>query len=134
VGTTRDEAWADVVRRLVRGVAVAIDYGHTRDSRPALGSLRSYRDGHEVDVLPDGSRDVTAHLAVDAVAARVGGVVRRQRDVLRELGVTGTRPPLGLATSEPAAYVAALSQASEAAELTAVGGLGDFWWVQTVRG
>ena len=39
------------------------------DDRPPFGSLRSYRDGHEVDVLPDGSRDVTAHVAVDAVAA-----------------------------------------------------------------
>jgi SAM-dependent MidA family methyltransferase len=133
VGTTRDAAWADVVRRVEHGIAVAVDYGHTRDSRPPLGSLRSYRDGHEVDVLPDGSRDVTAHLAVDAVAERVGGVVRRQRDVLRELGVSGSRPDLTLATTDPAGYVAALSEATEAAELTAAGGLGDFWWVQTVR-
>jgi SAM-dependent MidA family methyltransferase len=133
VGTTRDAAWADVVRRVEHGIAVAVDYGHTRATRPPLGSLRSYRDGHEVDVLPDGSRDVTAHLAVDAVADRVGGVVRRQRDVLHELGLTGARPELSLATTDPAGYVAALSEATEAAELTAVGGLGDFWWVQTVR-
>ncbi len=133
VGTTRDAAWADVVGRVTRGLAVAVDYGHTREHRPPLGSLRSYRDGREVDVLPDGSRDVTAHVAVDAVAARVGGQVRRQRDVLRELVVTGDRPPLDLATNDPAGYVRALAAATEAAELTAAGGLGDFCWVVTVK-
>ncbi len=133
VGSTRDAAWSDAVSRLTRGVAVAVDYGHTRDDRPAFGSLRSYRDGQEVDVLADGSRDVTAHVAVDAVADRVGADVRRQRDVLRELGVSGERPDLDLATSDPAAYVRALGTATEAAELTAAGGLGDFWWVVTVR-
>jgi SAM-dependent MidA family methyltransferase len=133
VGTTRDAAWADVVARVGHGIAVAVDYGHTRGQRPPSGSLRSYRDGREVDVLPDGSRDVTAHVAVDSVAHRVGGVLRRQRDVLAELGVSGTRPDLDLATSDPAAYVRALSAATEAAELTAVGGLGDFWWVVATR-
>jgi len=133
VGSTRDAAWADVVGRLTRGIAVAVDYGHTAGSRPPFGSLRSYRRGQEVDVLPDGSCDVTAHVAVDAVADRVGGVVRRQRDVLHELGVSGERPDLGLATSDPAAYVRALAGATEAAELTAEGGLGDFFWVVTVR-
>jgi SAM-dependent MidA family methyltransferase len=133
VGSTRDAAWADVVGRVTRGIAVAVDYGHTAETRPPFGSLRSYRRGQEVDVLPDGSRDVTAHVAVDAVADRVGGVVRRQRDVLRELGVSGERPDLGLATRDPAAYVRALAGATEAAELTAEGGLGDFFWVVTVR-
>jgi SAM-dependent MidA family methyltransferase len=133
VGSTRDAAWADVVRRVEHGITVAVDYGHTAADRPAHGTLRSYQGGREVDVLPDGSRDVTASLAVDAVADRVGGVVRRQRDVLHDLGVTGTRPDVALAGTDPMAYVAALSLAGEAAELTATGGLGDFWWVQTVR-
>ncbi|MEP7091217.1 MAG: SAM-dependent methyltransferase, partial [Nocardioidaceae bacterium] len=134
VGTTRDTAWADVVGRVGHGIAVAVDYGHTRADRPPLGTLRSYRDGREVDVLPDGSRDVTAHVAVDAVAARVGAVVRRQRDVLRELGVRGAPPDRGRATSDPAGYVRALSTASEAAELTDSHGLGGFAWVVTTKG
>ena len=132
VGTTRDTAWADVVARVTRGIAVAVDYGHLREDRPAFGSLRSYRAGQEVDVLPDGSRDVTAHVAVDAVADRVGGELLRQRDVLRALGVSGERPDLARATSDPAGYVRALVTATEAAELTAPGGLGDFWWVVSV--
>lgn len=133
VGSTRDAAWADVVGRVQHGIAVAVDYGHTAVDRPAHGTLRSYRAGREVDVLPDGSRDVTASLAVDSVADRVGGVVRRQRDVLHDLGVSGARPDLATATTDPVGYVAGLSAAGEAAELTAVGGLGDFWWVQTVK-
>jgi len=129
VGTSRDAAWADVVRRVHRGVAVAIDYGHLAQDRPPFGSMRSYRAGSEVDVLPDGSRDVTAHVAVDAVAARVGGRVLTQRDALGRLGVDGTRPELALATSDPTRYVTELALATEAAELTAAGGLGDFWWM-----
>jgi SAM-dependent MidA family methyltransferase len=134
VGTSRDTAWADVTGRVTRGIAVAVDYGHTRADRPVLGSLRSYRDGHEVDLVPDGSRDVTAHVAVDAVADRVGGRLRTQREVLRELGVRGERPDLGLATTDPATYVRRLAAATEAAELTATGGLGDFYWVVSTHG
>jgi SAM-dependent MidA family methyltransferase len=131
VGSTRDAAWADVVRRVSRGLAVAVDYGHLREDRPVLGSLRSYREGREVDVLPDGSRDVTAHVAVDAVADRVSGRLVRQREALHALGVSGSRPPLEDASTDPAGYVRALSAAGEAAELTALGGLGDFFWVVT---
>jgi SAM-dependent MidA family methyltransferase len=127
-GGPRDAAWADAVSR-VHGTAVAIDYGHRRADRPALGTLRSYVDGREVDVRPDGSRDVTAHVAVDAVAAATGARLLRQRDALARLGVDGARPSVDLARSDPAGYVRALSRAGEAGELLARGGLGDFWWI-----
>lgn len=132
IGTTRDRAWTEVVSVVTRGLAIAVDYGHTRDDRPPFGSLRSYLSGTEVDVRPDGSRDVTAHVAVDSVAAAVGGTVRRQSDVLAELGVTATRPPLDLATTDPAGYLRALGLAGEAAELLGPG-LGDFYWVLSER-
>ncbi len=131
IGSSRDAAWSEVVGRISRGLAVAVDYGHLAGSRPPFGSLRSYRDGAEVDVLPDGSRDVTAPVAVDSVAERVGGSLVTQREALARLGIAGARPDLGLATSDPTDYVRGLSRASEAVELTAVGGLGDFWWVVT---
>ena len=134
VGTTRDAAWADVVGRVSHGLAVAVDYGHTRETRPPFGSIRSYLRGAEVDVLPDGSRDVTAHVAVDAVAERVGASVVPQREALHRLGVRGARPDLTLAEADPAGYVRALSRAGEAAELTAEGGLGDFHWILTTVG
>lgn len=134
VGIARDRAWADVVRRVRRGIAIAIDYGHTRDDRPPFGSLRSYLRGHEVDVVLDGSRDVTADVAVDAVAAACEGRLLRQRDALRALDVTAARPAIELAHADPAAYLRALAEATEAAELTAQGGLGDFWWIVTSVG
>jgi SAM-dependent MidA family methyltransferase len=130
VGQPRDDAWADALE-CVTGLAVAIDYGHLVNSRPPYGSLASYRDGHEVDVRPDGTRDVTAHVAVDAVAARVGGCLERQRDALARLGADEPRPPLELAHNDPPAYLGALSRSSEAAELRARGGWGDFWWIVT---
>ncbi|MRJ76014.1 hypothetical protein GEV29_05655 [Aeromicrobium sp. SMF47] len=128
VGTTRDLAWADAVRR-VDGTAVAIDYGHRAGDRPPFGSLRSYRDGREVEVRPDGSCDVTADVAVDAVADAAGATLLRQRDALARLGIDGSRPPIGLAHTDPAAYLRALGRAGEAGELGARGGLGDFWWI-----
>ncbi|PJJ58121.1 putative S-adenosyl-L-methionine-dependent methyltransferase [Mumia flava] len=131
VGSTRDDLWRDAVRRVEHGVAVTIDYGHLRDDRPAFGGLRAYRAGAETDVRPDGTCDVTAPVAVDALADAVDGRVRRQRDVLRDLGVDGTRPPLESARTDPVGYLHALQRASEGAELTAPGGLGDFWWVLT---
>jgi SAM-dependent MidA family methyltransferase len=130
IGEPRDDAWADAVGR-VHGIALAVDYGHIADGRPPFGSLASFAHGQEVDVVPDGSRDVTAHVAVDAVAARVGATVERQRDALARLGVDGTRPPLDLATDDPTTYIHALARASEAAELRARGGWGDFWWLTT---
>ncbi len=83
-----------------------------------------------MEVLPDGLRDVTAHVAVDSLA----GQRCRQRDALRALGVDASRPDLDLAQTDPKGYVAGLSRASEAAELTARDGLGDFWWVCVSRG
>lgn len=130
VGDARDAAWADAVSR-VNGTAIAIDYGHTRDSRPPFGTLRSYAGGRETEVVPDGSRDITAHVAVDSAAAATGATLIRQRDALRRLGLDGSRPPLELAHSDPSAYVRALATAGEVGELIGGGGLGDFWWLVT---
>lgn len=134
IGTSRDLAWADVVGRVTRGLAVAVDYGHTRSSRPPFGSLRAYRDGRAVSVVPDGSCDVTAHVAVDAVAAAVDGTVTTQAEALSALGLRVERPPVSLAAQDPRAYVEGLAGAATAADLTATGGLGDFYWIVSGRG
>src|SRR5215471_16081841 len=68
VGRTRCAAWAEVIRRIDRGVAVAADYGHRKAARPARGTLIGYLEGWAVPALPDGSRDITAHVALDACA------------------------------------------------------------------
>jgi SAM-dependent MidA family methyltransferase len=69
IGRTRCAAWAGVVGRVDRGVVVGADYGHVLASRPALGTLAGYQDGRPVRPIPDGSRDITAHVAMDACAA-----------------------------------------------------------------
>ncbi|MFF0062793.1 SAM-dependent methyltransferase [Streptomyces sp. NPDC005279] len=128
IGRPRDEAWARVVGTLEAGLAVAVDYAHALGTRPPFGTLTGFRAGREVRPFPDGSCDITAHVALDACALP-GARLRTQREELRDLGITGERPPLSLATSDPAAYVRALAGAGEAAELTARGGLGDFGWL-----
>ncbi|MDX2603980.1 SAM-dependent methyltransferase [Streptomyces caniscabiei] len=128
VGLPRDRAWAAAVAGVRRGLAVAVDYAHLAGSRPPFGTLTGFRDGRETAPVPDGSCDITAHVALDACALP-GARLLTQREALRALGVTGGRPPLSLATTDPAAYVRALAGAGEAAELTAPGGLGDFGWL-----
>jgi SAM-dependent MidA family methyltransferase len=128
IGRPRDLAWADAVASVDRGLAVAVDYGHTADARPPFGTLTGFREGRETAPVPDGSCDITAHVALDACALP-GARLLPQREALRALGISGARPPLALASSDPAAYVRALASAGEAAELTAPGGLGDFGWL-----
>ncbi|MEU9534919.1 SAM-dependent methyltransferase [Streptomyces sp. NPDC048213] len=135
IGRPRDEAWAAAVASLSAGLAVAVDYAHVRGERPPFGTLTGFRAGREVRPVPDGSCDLTAHVALDACAAAApDATVRTQREALADLGVTGERPPLALASTDPTAYVRALSTAGEAAELTAGGGLGDFGWLSHVVG
>jgi SAM-dependent MidA family methyltransferase len=148
IGVPRCAAWADVVGRLEAGLALAADYGHLRADRPAQGTLAGYQDGRPVPPIPDGSRDITAHVAIDACAAAgetaacaaagsaqtSGMLLISQRAALRALGLRGRRPPVALARTDPAGYLAALRRASEEAELTDAGGLGAFsWLLQAVR-
>ncbi|MFI0540326.1 SAM-dependent methyltransferase [Streptomyces sp. WSLK1-3] len=128
IGLPRDEAWAAAVATVGRGLAVAVDYAHTAAARPPFGTLTGFREGRESAPVPDGSCDLTAHVALDACALP-GGRLLAQRDALRALGLTGTRPPLSLASAQPAEYLRALTRAGEAAELTAAGGLGHFGWL-----
>ncbi|MFG2104114.1 SAM-dependent methyltransferase [Micromonospora echinaurantiaca] len=136
IGRTRDEAWAEAVGRLDRGLALAVDYGHLRENRPVGGTLTGYRGGRQVPPVPDGSCDVTAHVAIDSVAsagervARCAYALGTQREGLRALGADGGRPPLSLAASDPAGYVRALAAASVVAELTDPAGLGGHWWLR----
>lgn len=128
IGRPRATAWASAVASVGRGLAVAVDYCHVMGARPPFGTLAGFREGRETAPVPDGSCDITAHVALDACALP-GAHLLTQRDALRALGVAGGHPPLSLATTDPAAYIRALASAGEAAELTAPGGLGDFGWL-----
>lgn len=135
IGSPRCAAWAGVVGALDRGLAVGADYGHVRAARPAVSTLAGYSGGRRVRPVPDGSRDITAHVAVDACAAAgaSGGAAQTllttQRQALRALGLRGSRPPLALASADPPGYLAALRRAAGEAELTDPAGLGGFSWL-----
>lgn len=135
VGRFRDEAWSEVVRRIRRGVAVAADYAHRRGGRPPYGTLAGYREGRSVPATPDGSCDITAHVALDACAdagSRAGAtetVLTTQRTALRALGLRGQRPAIGLAQTDPAMYVRELQRAGEEGELLDPAGFGGFGWL-----
>ena len=129
IGTTRDAAWADLCARVDDGLVVAVDYGHLADDRPPGSTLVGYRRGRPTDPVPNGSTDLTAHVAVDTLA---GAVLRRQRDVLAPHAPA--RPMHDLARSDPARYLAELGRRGAWDALTARGGLGDFWWaIRRVR-
>ncbi|MFG1652858.1 SAM-dependent methyltransferase [Micromonospora sp. NPDC049275] len=136
IGRPRDEAWANAIRKMSRGLAVAVDYGHLREGRPVDGTLTGYRGGRQVPPVPDGSSDVTAHVAMDSVASAGAAVARcaysliSQAEALRALGADGGRPPLSLAGVDPAGYVRALAAASAVAELTDPAGLGGHLWLR----
>ena len=139
IGRPRDDAWAAAVGGLGESLAVAVDYAHLRQTRPAYDTLVGYRTGRVVPAVPDGSCDISAHVAIDACAAageRAGAsttVLTTQREALRALGVRGGRPPIELAKTDPVAYMQGLSGAGQAAELTDAAGLGRFaWLVQAV--
>ena len=124
VGLARDRAWAGAVARVRRGLAVAVDYGHLRSSRRP--TLTGYRHGRQVDPVPDGSGDLTAHVALDSCAAATGARLLRQREVLTELGVSAGLPGW---TGDAPAYAAALQHASQARTLLDPAGLGGFGWL-----
>jgi SAM-dependent MidA family methyltransferase len=135
VGRPRDEAWATAVGSLRRGVAVAVDYAHERDARPPYGTLSAYREGRQVPVVPDGSCDLSMHVALDACAAAgehagaTATLLTTQRAALRALGLRGARPPIELASTDPRTYLQELQAAGQQAELLDPGGLGGFGWL-----
>jgi SAM-dependent MidA family methyltransferase len=122
VGASRDLAWAAAVARVRRGLAVAVDYGHTADSRRP--TLTGYRDGRQVRPVPDGSCDITAHVALDAVAAATGSLLVSQREALQDLGVSAAVP-----RGEEPDFASSLVRSSQARELLDPDGLGGFGWL-----
>jgi hypothetical protein len=128
VGSTRDAAWASLIRSLVPvgGQALMVDYGHERVARPRQGTLTAYRAGRPVspEALPD--RNLTAHVAVDAVTAageQAGaGTVFRRRQAQALADLLPPPAPAGDALGE-------LAAASRRAALTSPRTWGSHWWL-----
>ena len=70
------------------GRALAVDYGHQVGDRPLGGTFAAYAGGRRRRPVPDGSVNLTAGVAVDALAAAgaaAGGttlLLARQAEVL----------------------------------------------------
>ncbi|GAA3431491.1 SAM-dependent methyltransferase [Kutzneria kofuensis] len=134
IGSGRDAAWADLVARVAAGAALAVDYGHFAGARPFAGSLTGYRSGRQVAPVPDGSCDITAHVAFDAVAAAAGPCeLLTQREALAALGTSVEPPAAGLAARDPLGWLAASARAGRVAELRDPAGLGGFHWLLCPR-
>ena len=126
VGLARDAAWHDLVSRVCSGTLLAVDYGHTAGDRPVGGTLTAYRAGSLVAPVPDGSCDLTAHVAVDSLEH---DEITTQRAALHALGAWATTPAHELARTDPAGYLSALAAASALGALTSADGPGGFSWV-----
>jgi SAM-dependent MidA family methyltransferase len=124
VGRPRDEAWKALTARLTRGVAVAVDYP-ADPARDVAGTLSGFRAGRQTAPVPDGTCDLTAHVCFESLRVD-GDLVLSQRAALRALGLSGEAPTHD---HDPAAYLARLAAAGEAAELLDPAGLGGFTWL-----
>lgn len=129
VGLARDRAWAGAVAQVRRGLAVTVDYGHVLGDRGTWGdrrpTLTGWRDGRPGHPIPDGGRDITAHVALDSLQGRL----LAQRDALPLLGIRSEPPPRELSRTDPHGYLAQLAEASSAAELIDRRGFGAYGWV-----
>ncbi len=141
-GRTRDELWVTTLQALTgRWLAIAVDYQHVVGTRPEQGSLTGFRSGRRTEPVPDCEHDLTAHVALDAVAAAVRAslpattsVLTKQEQALRALGLSTRRPAVQAARTEPMEYLRALSAAGESAALLDPSGLGGFGWLLTACG
>lgn len=127
VGLARDEAWAGMLEAWRPLAALTVDYGHTREDRPAAGTLTGYRAGQQVPPVPDGSCDLTAHVAVDSL--RHDEIVTQAEAVRRWAPAPDARAlDRASARTDPLAHLAALS-ARGARHALVTPPLGSFRWV-----
>jgi SAM-dependent MidA family methyltransferase len=138
VGIERDNAMRTLTKALRAGTILAVDYAHDVGSRRS--TLAGYRKGRLVNAIPDGSCDITAHVALDSCAhaaeevARAMGrtvtsTIRTQREIFDRVTTQAQWPDPADAVSNPQDYAASLEHMSNVAELRERG-LGDFVWLQ----
>ena len=72
IGLTRDEAWAQAVGHLDRGLALAVDYGHFLGTRPSSRNPGRFPRRARSRAAPGRHHDLTCHVAIDSAAAATG--------------------------------------------------------------
>ena len=74
IGLARDRLWHELIRQYPQAVGIVIDYGHTLRERVVgtwdAGTLIGYRDHRVTTPRLDGHTNITAHVAIDALAAQ----------------------------------------------------------------
>ena len=133
VGITRDIEWARLCSTVEVGTVIATDYAHVMDDRRS--TLRAYRRGAVVDPVPDGSCNLTAHVAIDAcMSATPPGLAvssETQRDALAAMELSGALPdPRG---TSPETYARAIEDSLHARALRDPRGRGSFTWLRADR-
>lgn len=97
IGISRDRVWRRLTRILRSGEALAIDYAHDRADRAAgiwdAGTLKGFSRGRPRRAVPDGTVNITAHVALDSLA-QPGSHTLPQGQVLD--GTTVASFPVGL--------------------------------------
>ena len=95
IGAARDHAWRWLGELISAGTILATDYGHIRHERLERhrhGTLAAYRAGRIVRPSPDGTVNLTAHVAVDSCAEALPGTsLTRQREEIAASSL-GDRP------------------------------------------
>ena len=85
VGLPRELLWRRLTQILASGHAIAIDYAHRLDDRRSGlwdgGTVKGFVDGAPCRPRPDGSVNITSHVALDSCASTYA-TVRSQFDVL----------------------------------------------------
>lgn len=87
IGRSRDELAVAICRHTGEGVAIFIDYtidAISRTRHPA-GTLTGYYRGRQVPAVPDGRRNLTAHVAADSLISALRGVGRVSRSRLADV-------------------------------------------------
>jgi len=136
IGAARDQVWAAIASTVSTGIAIAIDYAHTQEQRSrgflALGTLTGFRDGFARQPVPDGSMNITAHVALDACAVAaeqacaplpVTTVLSSQRDALGVLDYSDAPP------QSPHDALVAIAQHSQRELARDTQGFGAFTWL-----
>jgi len=130
VGRTRDAAWAALVRTALErgGWALAVDYGHLAGLRPAAGTLTAYGRGRQRAPVPDGSVNLTAGVAVDALVEAGEAVGAMTLLLDRQAAVLDRVVPEDPAGPAPDP-LQALVRRGERAAVTDRRRWGDLWWL-----
>ncbi|MDO5682669.1 MAG: hypothetical protein Q4G46_07565 [Propionibacteriaceae bacterium] len=123
IGHQRDRAWRWWATRLAPGSVLAtLDYGHLANQRPRDGGLSAHRHGERV--RPGPGTNVTASVAIDAVASAVEAVGAQRLLCARLMDL-----PDSFWTVEAQSPLDALALRSQIALLRDPERFGQFWLV-----